>query len=420
MARAGLGHRLRRPAYLSALGPGLVTGAADDDPSGIATYAQAGATHGYALLWPVVLAWPFLTAFQFTCAEIARVTGKGLAANLKASLPRPVVWGVVLLLLAANIFNIAADIAAMAEAARLVVGGNRTVLMAGFALLSLGLQIFVPYHRYVGLLKWLTLSLFAYVGVVLVAGVPWPAFAAGLWPSLPAGSATTIVAILGTTISPYLFFWQSAQELEEMQLHRAAPLSRRPRGAAHELHRLVIDSAAGFLVTMIISLCIIAATAATLHGAGGHPIATAADAAAALRPIAGDFAFALFACGIIGTGLLAVPVLAGAAAYALAELMGWRAGLELEPREAAGFYTVIALSVLAAFLIDLAGIDAMQALFWTAVANGVVAVPVMLAIMLLASRRRVMGRFRVAGGQALLGWGAVALMAAASAGMLLL
>ncbi|OYQ27203.1 iron transporter [Sandarakinorhabdus cyanobacteriorum] len=418
--RPGIAHRLKRPPYHSALGPGLVTGAADDDPSGIATYAQAGASYGYALLWPVVLAWPFLTAFQFTCAEIARVTGKGLAANLKSSLPRPAVWAVVVLLLGANILNIAADIAAMAEATRLVAGGNRTALMAGFALLSLGLQVFVPYHRYVGLLKWLTLSLFAYVGVVLVAGVPWAAFAAGLWPSLPAGSATTVVAILGTTISPYLFFWQSAQELEEMQLHHATPLSRRPRGAAQELNRLVIDSAAGFLVTMVISLCIIAATAATLHGAGSHPITTAADAAAALRPIAGDFAFALFACGIIGTGLLAVPVLAGSAAYALAELMGWRAGLELKPREAAGFYGVIAVSVLAAFLIDLAGIDAMQALFWTAVANGVVAVPVMLAIMLLASRRRVMGNFRVSGGQAVLGWGAVALMAAASAGMLLL
>jgi Mn2+/Fe2+ NRAMP family transporter len=396
-----------------------VTGAADDDPSGIATYAQAGATHGYALLWPVVLAWPFLTAFQFTCAEIARVTGKGLAANLNAHLPRWAVWGVVLLLLGANIFNIASDIAAMGEAARLVTGWNRPALMAGFALLSLGLQVFVPYHSYVGLLKWLTLSLFAYVGVVLVAEVPWAAFLAGLWPSLPAGSATTVVAILGTTISPYLFFWQSAQEIEEMQLHRRPPLFQRPRGANQELTRLALDSGAGFLVTMVISLCIIAATAATLHGAGGASITTAAEAAAALRPIAGDFAFALFACGIIGTGLLAVPVLAGSAAYALAEVMGWRAGLELKPREAAGFYAVIALSVLAALAIDMAGIDPMQALFWTAVANGLVAVPVMVAIMLMASRRAVMGRFRAAGAQAVLGWGAVALMAGAAAAMLL-
>lgn len=415
-----LTHRLKKPAYHSALGPGLVTGAADDDPSGIATYSQAGAAYGFALLWPVVLAWPFLTAFQFTCAEIARVTGKGLAANLATHLPRAAVWAVVLMLLGANIFNIAADIAAMGEAARLVTGLPRLPLMVGFAVLSLGLQIFVPYHRYIGLLKWLTLTLFAYVLVVLAVGVDWRAAMAGLWPSLPAGSATTVVAILGTTISPYLFFWQSAQELEEMQLEHARPLLQRPRAAPHELSRLLKDSAGGFLVTMIISLCIIAATAATLHGAGTTTIATAADAAAALRPIAGDFAFALFAIGIIGTGLLAVPVLAGSAAYALSEVMGWRAGLELKPREAAGFYAVIFLAVTAALALDLIGIDPILALFWSAVVNGLVAVPVMLAIMLLASRHTVMGQFRARGAQAVLGWGAVLLMALSAAGMFLL
>ena len=360
-----------------------MTGAADDDPSGIATYSQAGAAFGFALLWPVVLAWPFLTAFQFTCAEIARVTGKGLAANLSTHLPRSAVWAVVLMLLGANIFNIAADIAAMGEAARLVTGLPRLPLMVGFAALSLSLQIFVPYHRYVGILKWLTLTLFAYVLVVLAVGVDWRAAMAGLWPSLPAGSATTVVAILGTTISPYLFFWQSAQELEEMNLEHARPLLQRPRAAPHELTRLMKDSAGGFLVTMIISLCIIAATAATLHGTGTTTIATAADAAAALRPIAGDFAFALFAIGIIGTGLLAVPVLAGSAAYALSEVMGWRAGLELKPREAAGFYAVIFLAVTAALGLDLIGIDPIKALFWSAVVNGLVAVPVMLAIICL-------------------------------------
>ncbi|WP_310497111.1 divalent metal cation transporter [Sandarakinorhabdus sp.] len=411
--------RLRKPVYHSALGPGLVTGAADDDPSGIATYSQAGASYGYALLWPVVLAWPFLTAFQFTCAEIARVTGRGLAANLTANLPRSAVWTVVLMLLGANIFNIASDIAAMAEAARLVTGLPRLPLMVGFALLSLGLQIFVPYHRYVGILKWLTLSLFAYVAVILMVGVPWRSMLAGLVPSLPSGSATTVVAILGTTISPYLFFWQSAQELEEMQLEHARPLNKSPAGAGRELHRLVMDSAGGFLVTMVISVCIISATAATLHGAGTNTIATAADAAAALRPIAGDFAFMLFAVGIIGTGMLAVPVLAGSAAYALAEVMGWRAGLEFKPAEARGFYGIIFVAVASALALDLFGIDAMQALFWTAVVNGLVAVPVMVAIMVLASRRAVMGRFAVRGGQAWLGWGAAALMAAAAAGMFL-
>lgn len=419
--RPALSHRLKKPPYHSALGPGLVTGAADDDPSGIATYSQAGASYGFALLWTVVLAWPFLTAFQFTCAEIARVTGKGLAANLAAHLPRAAVWAVVLMLLGANIFNIAADIAAMGEAARLVTGLPRLPLMVSFAALSLGLQIFVPYHRYVSLLKWLTCTLFAYVLVVLAVGVEWASVLGGLWPSLPAGSATTVVAILGTTISPYLFFWQSAQELEEMKLEHARPLLQQPRGAGRELMRLVKDSAGGFLVTMVISLCIIAATAATLHqaGSGGTTIATAADAAAALRPIAGDFAFALFAIGIIGTGLLAVPVLAGSAAYALSEVMGWRAGLELKPREAMGFYGVIFVAIAAALALDMIGIDPMKALFWTAVVNGLVAVPVMLAIMLLASRRAVMGKFKARGVQAILGWGAVLLMLAASLGMVL-
>ena len=397
-----------------------MTGAADDDPSGIATYSQAGAAYGFALLWPVVLAWPFLTAFQFTCAKIARVTGKGLAANLATHLSRAAVWAVVLMLLGANIFNIAADIAAMGEAARLVTGIPRLPLMVGFAVLSLGLQIFVPYHRYVGILKWLTLSLFAYVLVVLTVGVDWRAAMAGLWPSLPAGSATTVVAILGTTISPYLFFWQSAQELEEMNLEHARPLLQRPRAAPHELTRLMKDSAGGFLVTMIISLCIIAATADTLHGAGTTTIATAADAAAALRPIAGDFAFALFAVGIIGAGLPAVPVLAGSAAYALSEVMGWGAGLELKPREAGGFYGVIFLAVSAALGLDLIGIDPIKALFWSAVVNGLVAVPVMLAIMAPASRSDVMGKFRARGAQGWLGWGALLLMALSAAGMFLL
>ncbi|MEI6417766.1 MAG: divalent metal cation transporter [Sphingomonadales bacterium] len=409
-------HRWKKPHFLSALGPGLVTGAADDDPSGIATYAQAGAAFGYALLWPVVLAWPFLTAFQFTCAKIARVTGKGLAANLAASLPRPLVLGLVALLLGANIFNIAADIAAMGAAAALVTGLPSTPFCIGFALVSLAAQVLVPYHRYVGWLKWLTLSLFAYVAVVVLTGVPAAAWA-GLVPRWPSSSAmaTTIVAVLGTTISPYLFFWQSAQEVEDMGLHHQRPLAG--SHAARKLRHLLLDSMGGFLVTMLVSLSIIAATAATLHGAGITTIATAADAAAALRPLAGDFAFALFAGGIIGTGLLAVPVLAGSAAYALSETMGWRAGLELTWREAMGFYGVIALAITAALALDLAGINPMQALFWTAVANGLVAVPIMLAIMVLAGRAATMGSFKVRGPLAWLGWGATALMALASVAM---
>lgn len=412
-----LAHRLKKPNFFSALGPGLVTGAADDDPSGIATYSQAGAAFGYQLLWPVVLAWPFLTNFQFTCAEIARVTGKGLAANMAANFPRAVLWGVVFLLLVANTLNIASDLSAMGEAARLVVGGDRHWLTGGFALLSLLLQVFVPYHRYVSLLKWLTLSLFAYVGVVLLVGLPWMTVARALvMPSLTfdARTATTIVALLGTTISPYLFFWQAAQELEDMGLRHSRPLRQGGATARREIQRLRVDSFAGFLVTMLVSLCIICATAATLHAQGADKLASAADAAAALRPVAGDLAFALFAVGIIGTGLLAVPVLAGSAAYALSEAMGWRAGLELKPREAAGFYGVIGTAIVAALIFDFVDIDPIVALFWTAVVNGVVSVPVMVAVMALATRRTVMDGVTVGPRQRWLGWGAVALMTVAS------
>jgi Mn2+/Fe2+ NRAMP family transporter len=400
-----------------------VTGAADDDPSGIATYSQAGATFGFGLLWTLVLTFPFMAVFQSICARIARVTGAGLVRNIRRLLPWPVTAALVALLLGANVFNIAADFAAMGAAAELVTGLPARPQAAVLALLSLWLMLFVPYHRYVGLLKWLTLSLFAYVAVVMVVGVPWrDAAAAMLWPGtgLDAEAATMVVAVFGTTISPYLFFWQSAQEIEEMDLHAKPSLLDRPASAAPELHRIGIDTWVGMGISNLVALAIMLATAVTLHAHGVTSIETAADAAAALRPIAGDLAFALFALGIIGTGLLAVPVLAGSAAYALSELMGWRAGLELSPRQAAGFYGVITMAVSAALGLDHVGIDPIHALVWSAVVNGLVAVPVMAAVMLLASRRAVMGRFCVTGGQAVLGWGAVLLMAAAAAGMLLI
>lgn len=410
----------RRCNPFAALGPGLVTGAADDDPSGITTYSQAGAGFGFQLLWTVIFAYPFLAAFQLTCAEIARISGRGIAANMKQAFPRPVVVAVVTLLLIANILNIAADVAAMGEAATLVVGGNRYALTLALALVSLLLQVFVPYHRYVGYLKWLTLALLAYVGVVLIVGVAWRDVAAALLhPALPRdiAAATMVVALLGTTISPYLFFWQSSQELEEMGAHHARALRRDHRAAPAELRRLAIDSWGGMAVTLVISLCIMLGTAATLHAHGTTTIASAADAAQALRPLAGDFAFALFAIGILGTGLLAVPVLAGSAAYALSEVMGWRAGLELKPAEARGFYAIIALAILAAVGLDFLGVDPVTALFWTAVVNGVVAVPVMAVIMVLAGRHAVMGSFMVRRWHRVFGWGATLLMATASAVM---
>jgi Mn2+/Fe2+ NRAMP family transporter len=402
---------------LTALGPGLVTGAADDDPSGIATYSQAGAGFGYQMLWTVVLTYPFLAVFQLTCAQIARVTGRGIAANMNHSFPRAIVIGVVVLLLIANTLNIAADVAVMGEAAALVTGLDRYLLTIALAALSLALQVFVPYHVYVGYLKWLTLVLFAYVGVVMMVAVPWAEVARALvWPRFAptAAAATMIVAVFGTTISPYLFFWQSAEELEEMGVRHARPLRRDRKAAPAELRRLRIDSWGGMAITHLVSLCIMISTAATLHVNGITRIESAAQAALALRPIAGDFAYQLFAIGIIGTGLLAVPVLAGSAAYALSEALGWRAGLELKPRQARGFYGVITLAVTAAVLLDFSGINPIMALFWSAVVNGIVAVPVMAVIMLLAGRRRVMGDFAVHHWQRRFGWGATGLMALAA------
>jgi Mn2+/Fe2+ NRAMP family transporter len=401
----------------SALGPGLITGAADDDPSGITTYSQAGAGFGFDMLWTVLLTYPFLAVFQLTCVEIARVTGRGIAANMKSGFPIMIVASVVVLLLIANILNIAADLAAMGEAAALVTGIERHLLTIGFALVSLALQVLVPYHRYVGFLKYLTLALFAYVGVVFAVGVSWSDVAAAvLHPNLAldAGTATMVVAILGTTISPYLFFWQSAQELEEMGVHHSRPLRRDGRRSASVLARLQFDTWTGMALTHVISLSIMLSTAATLHAHGITRIDSAAQAAEALRPLAGEFAFGLFAIGIIGTGMLAVPVLAGSAAYALSETIGWRAGLELKPAEARGFYAIITAAITGAMLLDFSGINPITALFWSAVVNGVVAVPLMVVIMLLATRTMVMGQFAIRGWQRALGWGATAMMALAS------
>lgn len=410
----------RRFNPFTALGPGLVTGAADDDPSGIATYSQAGARFGFAMLWAVVLIYPFMATFQLICAEIARVSGRGLAANMKRSFPRHIAASVVVLLLVANTLNIAADIAAMGAAAELVTGLPHRGFTIGFALISLLLQLFVPYHIYVSYLKWLTLSLFAYVGVVILIDVPWVVVARSIvWPQMPmtAAAATMVVAILGTTISPYLFFWQAAQEVEDAEARHERPLKRDHEHAAAEFRRMRIDTWGGTGFTHLIAIAIMISTAVTLNAAGITTITTAAEAAEALRPLAGDFAFALFATGIIATGMLAVPVLAGSAAYALSEVMGWRAGLELKPRQARHFYGVISLAVLAAVGLDFLDVDPMVALFWSAVVNGIVAVPVMSVIMLLASRRSVMGSFAITGWHKRLGWAATVMMAVAAAVM---
>lgn len=406
---------------LSRLGPGLITGVADDDPSGIATYSQAGAQFGLNMLWTMPLAYPMMSAVQSMCARIGRVTGKGLAANIKSTFPPVVLKAVVLALLVANTLNIAADVAAMGEASELVTGLDRHLMTLLLVIGTLLLQVFVPYHRYVFFLKWLTLSLLAYAAVLFTVHVPWGGVALRtVWPKFTpnAAAATVVVGVFGTTISPYLFFWQTSEEVEDMcRNNNAAPLMRDPGAADRELRRIKWDTWSGMFYSDITSFFIILATAVTLHVAGVSDIQTAAQAASALRPLAGDFAFLLFALGILGVGLIGVPVLAGSAGYALSEAMGWREGLERKATDARGFYGVIAVSVLAALVIQYSPINPMKALFWSAVINGVVAVPLVAVITLLASKKSVMGAYTVSRLLVVLGWITTAVMGVAAAWM---
>jgi NRAMP (natural resistance-associated macrophage protein)-like metal ion transporter len=419
--KTGFRSRLHGIALLSKLGPGLITGAADDDPSGIATYSQAGAQFGFNLLWTLLLTFPLMVAIQMVSALIGRVTGRGLAHNMARVMPRPLVTLLVALLFAANTVNVGADLAAMGEAARLVAGLGGHLFTIAFALLSLGLQLFIPYRRYARFLTVLTFSLFAYVSLMFFIPLDWGAIGAGLiglHPHLTESAATTIVAIFGTTISPYLFFWQSAQEVEEVdQEPDEHPLREDPAEAPQAIARIRVDTVAGMFASNVIALAIMVSTAATLHKAGVTDIGTAADAARALEPVAGKFAFALFSLGIIGTGLLAIPVLAGSAAYAIAEARGWRTGLDNMPWQARGFYAVIGAAVLLGLGIDYSPIDPIKALYWSAVLNGVIAVPIMAAMMFVANHKR-MGEFRAGTLLGALGWLSAAVMAAATAAML--
>jgi NRAMP (natural resistance-associated macrophage protein)-like metal ion transporter len=420
--QASILDRLRQHP-LARVGPGLITGVADDDPSGIATYSQAGAQFGLDLLWTMPLAFPLMAAIQLMCGQLGRVTGKGLAANIKRAFPAPVLPVVVILLLTANTLNIAADVAAMGEVAELVFRVDRHLMTLIFVLLTLGLQIFVPYHRYVHYLKWLTLSLIAYAAVLFTVKVPWAAVA---WhsfvPSFTVGpeSASVIVAVFGTTISPYLFFWQASEEVEDMQDgKREVPLVLDQSAAPRELARIRWDTWSGMFYSDLSAFFIILACAVTLHVEGVTDIQTAAQAANALRPLAGEFAFVLFALGILGVGLIGVPVLAGSAGYAMAEAMGWKMGLGRRATDARGFYGVIAASVLIGLMLEYSPINPMKALFWSAIINGIVAVPLMVVIIVLVSKRSVMGRFTLGWPIRALGWIATAIMAAAAVLMFL-
>jgi NRAMP (natural resistance-associated macrophage protein)-like metal ion transporter len=411
-----------RPKLLDILGPGLITGASDDDPSGIATYSQAGAQFGYDLGWVMLFSYPLMCAIQEISARIGRVTGRGIAGNLRRHYPKWPVRGLVALLLVANTINLGADLGAMAAALKLVAGGPQLVYVALFAVVSVLLEVFVRYARYVAVLKWLTLSLFAYVGVVFVVDIPWATVARAIVvPHLAAGGGalTVVVAILGTTISPYLFFWQAEEEVEDtIARPHAAPLLRAPDQAPTELSRIRWDTYVGMAFSNLVALFIILTTAATLHAHGVTDIQTSAQAAEALRPIAGPFVFAIFALGIIGTGMLALPVLAGSAAYAVGEVFGTHVGLARPLRHAPTFYGLIAgATVLGAVVVDFSSLDPIKALFWTAVINGVVAVPIMVMILLLGSRHDVMGAFVLPRGLKTVGWVATMVMAAAAAGM---
>ena len=406
---------------LARVGPGLITGVADDDPSGIATYSQAGARFGLNMLWTMPLAFPLMAAIQYMCGSLGRVTGKGLAANIKTAFSPAILQAVVLLLLIANTLNIAADVAAMGEVAELVTGFNRHLMTVIFVFGTLLLQIFIPYHRYVFFLKWLTLSLLAYAGVLFTVHVPWGQVALRtIWPRLTLNSETAavIVGVFGTTISPYLFFWQASEEVEDMNAKQGArPLNRDTSAASGELRRIRWDTWSGMFYSDIAAYFIILATAVTLHPAGISNVDTAAKAASALRPLAGNFAYLIFALGIFGVGLIGVPVLAGSAAYALSEAMGWSWGLERKATDARGFYGVIAASVLAALVIQYSPISPMRALFWSAVINGVVAVPLMVVIIMLVSKKSVMGAYTVSRPLIILGWIATVIMALAAVRM---
>lgn len=408
-------------SWFEKLGPGLITGAADDDPSGIATYSQAGAQFGFGMLWTVLLTYPLMVGIQVVSAKIGRVSGRGLATNIRRHYPAWLLYAIVGLLLVANTINIAADVAAMAEALKLMVGGPPHWYAVGFGVVSLLLQIFVPYNRYVRILKWLTLALLAYVATVFVVRIPWTQVLTNtLLPHLSwkPEYITTVVAVFGTTISPYLFFWQASQEVQDLQADpQAKALKDAPEQANANFRRIKLDTFIGMAFSNLVAFFIILATAVTLNLHGITEIQTSAQAASALRPIAGEFAFWLFSAGIIGTGLLAIPVLAGSAAYAMAGAFDWRNGLELKLVVAKRFYGIIAISTLIGVGLCFTPIDPIKALYWSAVINGVISVPIMAVMMLMAARPDIMGRFVISPRLKLLGWVCTAVMAIAVAAM---
>ena len=401
------------------LGPGLITGAADDDPSGIATYSQAGSQFRFGLVWTLLLTTPLMIGIQMLSARIGWVTREGLAANIAKVCPRWLTMGLIVLLVVANTINIAADLGAMGEAVGLLAGGHTDFYIIGFGLLSIICQVYFSYEGTVRILKWLTLALFSYVAVVLSVSVPWHRVLVESftpWAYIPTGIplndyASIVVAVLGTTISPYLFFWQAAQEVEDSQRRPdTAVLRSHPEYAAEHLTRIKQDTHIGMLFSNGIALCIVLATAVTLNEHGITNVLTAAQAAQALKPIAGDFAFAVFALGIIGTGLLAVPVLAGSAAFAVSEVFGWKASLSHGFHEARGFYAIIIAATAIGTVMGSLEVDSIKALVWAAIINGVISVPIMFVMMHIGQSERIMGELAMTRRHRFFGWVATGVM----------
>jgi len=403
------------------LGPGLITGASDDDPSGIATYSQAGAQFGYGLGWTMIFTYPLMSAVQMISARIGRTTGHGIAGNLRRHYPAALTTSLVSLLLIANTINIGADLGAMADATALVLGLPAWIFLLAFAAFCALSEVFMRYGNYVRVLKWLTLALIAYVVTLFLVDVPWSRAVTGLVvPNVQFNepALTMIVAIFGTTISPYLFFWQASQEAEDVrEFDDREPLKCAPEEGRSELRRIELDTLAGMAASNLVALAIILTAAATLNADGITDIDTSAEAAAALEPVAGPYASTVFALGIVGTGLLAVPVLAGSAAYALGEALRWPVGLDCKPKRAKAFYGTIVAATAIGALMNFSPINPIKALYWAAVINGVVAVPVMAVMMLMASRKKIMGVFTIDGPLRLFGWIATAVMAASVVAM---
>ena len=414
---------LRR--FFAILGPGLITGAADDDPSGISTYSVAGAAYGYATLWVALLTFPLMTAVQLMCARLGIVTGRGLAASVRTYYPRWVLWGACLILAVANIINIGADLGGMADATQLITGVHMLIWAPVYAVLIVVLMFWVSYKLMAEIFKWLTLVLFSYVLASFHAHVAWrDALSVTLVPHIEftRGYLSVLVAILGTTISPYLFFWQAAEEVEEKEGKAAEkgraflPLKRATSG---ELKSARTDTLAGMFFSNLIMYFIILTTAATLHAHGKTDITTAREAAAALRPLAGNGAYLLFTLGLIGTGMLGVPVLVGSCAYAISEAAGWRASVADKPYQARKFYAVMAVAMTLGLALNFLGLNAVKMLFFSAVMNGLLAPPLILLVILLTSSRKVMGQRTNSPLLKSLGWVTFAIMTAAAVGMLI-